>query len=56
MKKIILLLFLFPVFSFAQTETFNLYHDEADAKAEVNAAVKKATGEQKHVLLMIGGN
>ena len=52
----ILLLFLLPIFSFAQTETFNLYHADADAKAEVNVAVKKATNEHKHVLLMIGGN
>lgn len=55
LKKIILFV-LFPVLSFAQTETFNLYHPEADAKAEVNAAVKKAAAEHKHVLLMIGGN
>src|SRR5436190_14012091 len=56
MKKIILALFLLPMFSFAQTETFNLYHADADAKAEVNACVKKAAAENKHVLLMIGGN
>lgn len=56
MKKIILLLFLLPLFSLAQTETINLYHPDADAKAEVSAAVKKAAAENKHVLLMIGGN
>lgn len=56
MKKIILLSLLLPTLSFAQTETFNLYHADADAKAEVNAAVKKAAAENKHVLLMIGGN
>lgn len=33
-----------------------VYHPEADAKAEVNAAVNKAATESKHVMLMIGGN
>ena len=45
-----------PMITTAQTEKFNLYHVDADAKAEVNAAVKKAAQEHKHVLLMIGGN
>ena len=57
MKKIIsLALFLLPLISLAQTETFSLYHADADAKAEVNIAVKKAAAEHKQVLLMIGGN
>ena len=57
MKKIVLLLImLLPVFSFAQTETFNLYHADADAKAELNASIKQATTERKQILLMIGGN
>jgi len=33
-----------------------LYHPEADAKAEIAAAVKKAAAEHKHVLLQFGGN
>jgi thioredoxin-related protein len=33
-----------------------IYHPEADAKAEVDAAVKRAAAENKHVMLMIGGN
>lgn len=57
MKKIFsFLLCLLPIAAIAQTETFNLYHPDADAKAEVNTAVKKASAEHKHVLIMIGGN
>ena len=56
MKKILLLLSLLPLLSFSQTETFSLYHVDADAKSEVNVAVKKAATEHKQVLLMIGGN
>lgn len=33
-----------------------LYHPEADAKAEIAAAVKKAKADNKHVLLQFGGN
>ena len=56
MKKSLLLLFLLPIISFAQTETFNLYHADTDAKSDVTIAVKKAAVEHKQVLLMIGGN
>ncbi len=56
MKKIILLLFLVPMFVSAQKEKATIYHPDADAKAEVNEAIKKATAENKHVLLMLGGN
>ncbi|HVW96609.1 MAG TPA: thioredoxin family protein [Mucilaginibacter sp.] len=38
------------------TDTAKLYHPEADAKAEIAAAVKKAAAEHKNVLLQIGGN
>jgi thiol:disulfide interchange protein len=33
-----------------------IYHPEANAAAELKAAVKKANAENKHVLLQIGGN
>ncbi len=33
-----------------------LYHPEADARADISAAVAKAQKENKHVLLQIGGN
>lgn len=51
-----LLLLFIPMFAASQTETAHLYHPDADAKADVNAAVKKAATENKHVILMIGGN
>lgn len=37
-------------------ETNKIYNPEADAKAEVAAAVAKAAAEGKHVFLQIGGN
>ncbi|MBK0378049.1 thioredoxin family protein [Mucilaginibacter segetis] len=37
-------------------EAPKLYHPEADAKADIAAAVKKASAEHKNVLLQIGGN
>lgn len=39
---------------FAQNE--NIYNPDANAKAEISAAVKKASNEGKHVFLQIGGN
>lgn len=33
-----------------------LYNPAADAKADIAAAVKKATAENKHVFLQLGGN
>lgn len=38
------------------TDTAKLYHPNADAKAEIAEAVKKASAEHKNVLLQIGGN
>jgi thioredoxin-related protein len=37
-------------------EAITIYNPEADAKAEVAAAVIKAKAENKHVFLQIGGN
>lgn len=37
-------------------QTVKIYNPEADAKAEVVAAVVKAAAEGKHVFLQIGGN
>lgn len=39
---------------FAQNE--NIYNPDANAKADISAAVKKASSEGKHVFLQIGGN
>ena len=41
--------------TFSQT-TAPLYNPNADAKAEIKAAVEKASAENKQVLLQIGGN
>lgn len=38
------------------TDTAKLYHPEADARADIANAVKKASAEHKNVLLQIGGN
>lgn len=38
------------------TDTAKLYNPKADAKAEIQAAVKKAQAENKNILLQIGGN
>ncbi|GAB3922907.1 thioredoxin family protein [Mucilaginibacter myungsuensis] len=40
----------------AEAKTNPLYHPEADAKAEIAAAIKKAAAENKNVLLQWGGN
>lgn len=59
MKKtyLIILLSIISISSMvAQTKKPKLYHPEADAKAEISAAVSKAKAEGKHVLLQIGGN
>ncbi len=37
-------------------QTVKIYNPDADAKAEVAAAVTKASSEGKHVFLQIGGN
>jgi thioredoxin-related protein len=59
MKKTILIVLFSLICSgvtFAQTEKPKLYHPEADASADIMAAITKAKAEGKHVLLQIGGN
>ena len=59
MKKIslIIVIFLFTgSFLLAQTEDVHIYNPDADARADIAAAVKQAKAENKHVLLQIGGN
>ncbi|OOQ58578.1 thioredoxin family protein [Mucilaginibacter pedocola] len=57
MKKIFLIatVIAFATIAKAQDKP-TLYHPEADAKAEIAAAVKKAAKGHKNVLLQIGGN
>ena len=61
MRRIILLaisLFVLGTINAQQTpaEKPKLYHPEADAKADIKAAVEKAAKEGKHVMLQVGGN
>lgn len=60
MKQITLLLcsiLLCSAAGFAQTAAKpNLYNPQADAKADIQAAVKKAAASGKHVFLQMGGN
>jgi thioredoxin-related protein len=45
-----------PAAAIKLTDTAKLYHPMADARAEINEAVKKAAKENKNVFLQIGGN
>ena len=64
MKKIILLLIAVFVSgaAFSQTatpvkkEAVHLYNPNANAKAEIDAAVAKAKAAKKHVFIQVGGN
>lgn len=59
MNKLVIfiaLLLLPTIVSIAQESAPKLYNPDADAKAEIAAAVKKASVEGKHVFLQIGGN
>ena len=58
MKNLFCLFFsLFIVLTIqAQEKKRDLYHPEADAKADIEALVKQADQEDKHVILQIGGN
>lgn len=58
MKKICFfsLLFLSITIAKAQQAPVKLYNPDADAEKDVKAAVAKASKENKHVLLQMGGN
>lgn len=45
-----------PAKPIKRTDTAKLYHPDADAKADIAAAVKKAAASHKNVLLQLGGN
>ncbi|MFH2143125.1 MAG: thioredoxin family protein [Bacteroidota bacterium] len=54
---IIALLIQFSVSGFSQiTENQKIYNPDADAKKELQDAIKKAKAENKHVFIQIGGN
>lgn len=59
MKYLIFLLsiaFSTPLLAQTETKPADIYHPDANAEAEIAAAVKKADAEGKNVLIMIGGN
>lgn len=60
MKKISIILCLMLLsltYAFGQkTDQPKIYNEEANPKTEISNAVKKASTENKHVLLQIGGN
>ncbi|AMR30426.1 hypothetical protein A0256_02820 [Mucilaginibacter sp. PAMC 26640] len=57
MKKLFVILSVFVLINAAKAqEKPKLYNPAADAKADIAAAVKKAAGAHKNVLLQIGGN
>lgn len=57
MKNLLLISTLFIGFNLISAqEKFNVYHPDADAKADIANAVAKAKAENKHVFIQIGGN
>jgi len=58
MKRIITLTLIVGLLSLGLSaqQAITIYNPDADAKAEVEAAVAKAAAEGKHVFLQIGGN
>jgi len=58
MKQSIFLTFIIGLISLSLSaqQAVKIYNPEADAKAEVAAAVAKAAAEGKHVFLQVGGN
>jgi thioredoxin-related protein len=58
MKKYLLLTCIIGLLSLSMSaqQAVKIYNPEADAKADVKAAVAKAAAEGKHVFLQIGGN
>jgi len=55
MKRFLTVLF-FALAVIAQAQVEPIYTPEADAQADINAAVEQAAKEGKHVFLKIGGN
>ncbi|MEO7446206.1 MAG: thioredoxin family protein [Ferruginibacter sp.] len=51
----VLICFLFAAPAFCQQDSL-LYHPAADAKKDIEAAVKQAKAEHKYVLIQAGGN
>lgn len=57
MKYLFVLIFSFTLqFVWSQTNEHKLYNPTANAENDIEAVVKKAQQENKHVLIQIGGN
>lgn len=56
MRFRVVIIFIMLSMSLSAQDTPQVYDPGADAQAELAMAVKKASAEQKHVLLIIGGN
>jgi thioredoxin-related protein len=58
MKSIFVLLFIFisGVLSAQDMTKFHLYNPEENARKQIDAAIKKAKDEGKHVFIQVGGN
>lgn len=56
MPKFFILLCLFSLQNMAFSQKKDIYNPEADAKADIAAAVKLAKQSNKHVLVQVGGN
>lgn len=55
MKYLVLLLLFYHGKLMAREDSL-IYHPNADARQEIAAALQQAKAEQKHLVLMIGGN
>ena len=58
MKKLVIIFALFSMLAgkASVTDTVKLYHPQANAASDIQAAVQQAKKEGKHVLLQAGGN
>lgn len=52
----LILFFITATFLQAQEQKPKLYNPDADARLEISKSVKQAKAENKHVLIMVGGN
>ena len=56
MKVILLGIFFLVIIGSVYSQTDKVYDPDADAKKDIEEAIKKATKNGKHVFLQIGGN
>ncbi len=56
LRIIYVMFFAFLAINLSAQQKVNIYNPKANAKADIQAAVKKAKAENKHVLIQVGGN